>query len=343
MSILGLHHITLVCSDAQRTVDFYTQILGLRFIKKTVNFDDPGSYHIYFGDRVGTSGTAITFFEWPQLPKGRPGIGGTHHFALIVSGRERLLKWKRRLTDLGIAVNGPYNRVAFHSIYFDDPDGVHIEIATKGPGFSAHDMAEPSAEMLDASPEIWPEPVNEITPEMSLHEGMHHISAHSSNLAHTDEFYAGVLGLTLLKQTQAMDRSGAPHWIWGSPDGRPGTLISYFEFDPARMKHARIGVGQTHHFAMAVKDAASQLEWREKLLSAGLRVSPVMDRIYFKSIYTSDPDGHIIELATLGPGFTVDEHEDTLGVSLKLPPWYEPHRSRIESSLKPIHAAVQMA
>src|SRR5664279_1066018 len=111
MTILGLHHITLVCSNAQRTVDFYTKVLGLRFVKRTVNFDDPGSYHLYFGDETGSPGTAVTFFEWPGAPRGYPGIGGTHHFALIVPDRQGLLKWKRRLLDLGIGVTGPYSRV----------------------------------------------------------------------------------------------------------------------------------------------------------------------------------------------------------------------------------------
>src|SRR5579862_2366528 len=121
MTILGLHHITLVCSNAQRTVDFYTRVLGLRFVKKTVNCDDPGSYHLYFGDETGKPGTAITFFEWTQAPRGKSGIGGTHHFALIVNDYDGLLKWKRRLTDLGLSIDGPLDRHYFKSIYMRDP------------------------------------------------------------------------------------------------------------------------------------------------------------------------------------------------------------------------------
>ncbi|GAB4330858.1 MAG: hypothetical protein Kow00117_16270 [Phototrophicales bacterium] len=136
MTILGLHHITLVSANAQRTAEFYTHVLGLRMIKKTVNFDDPESYHLYFGDEKGTPGTAITFFEWAHLPKGRHGVGGTHHLALRVKNQDGLLKWKRRLTDLGIRVRGPYDRYYFQSIYFRDPDGVILEIATDGPGFA---------------------------------------------------------------------------------------------------------------------------------------------------------------------------------------------------------------
>jgi glyoxalase family protein len=342
-SILGLHHITLVCSNAARTVNFYTRILGLQCVKKTVNFDDPGSYHLYFGDRVGTPGTVVTFFEWPHAPQGRPGIGGTHHFALTVADKFGLRKWKRRLTDLKIKVEGPFDRTWFHSIYFQDPDGVRIEIATAEPGI----ISDPAQtlpiittdhERRLPSDETWPEPVPDVDDDMSLHAGMHHISAYSSNLNRTHQFYGELLGLNLILQTMDQNGSGAKHWFWSTNDGQPGSLISYFEFNPEKMKPARIGIGQTHHFAFAVADEASQLEWREKLLRAGLQVSPVMNRIYFKSIYSSDPDGHIVELATLNPGFLVDESKEELGQHLSLPPWLESARTTIEKHLAPIQS-----
>ncbi|MCC7208792.1 MAG: VOC family protein, partial [Anaerolineae bacterium] len=135
MTILGLHHLTLVCSDAEQTIDFYTRVLGLRLVKKTVNFDDPGSYHLYFGNEQAAPGSAITFFEWRGAPRGYPGMGGTHHFALRVPDDDSLLRWKRRLNDLGIPVHGPYDRRYFRSIYFRDPDGALLEIATDGPGW----------------------------------------------------------------------------------------------------------------------------------------------------------------------------------------------------------------
>ncbi|HET7375130.1 MAG TPA: VOC family protein, partial [Anaerolineae bacterium] len=178
MTVLGIHHITLVCSNAQRTVDFYTQVLGQRFIKKTVNFDDPGSYHLYFGDELGRPGTAITFFEWAQAPKGHFGIGGTHHFALQVADTNGLLKWKRRLSDLGLEIEGPLDRHYFTSIYFRDPDGVILEIATIGPGWTVDEAPdqigteylEPPKEMVVRNrdearikAETWPEPVPNIT------------------------------------------------------------------------------------------------------------------------------------------------------------------------------------
>jgi glyoxalase family protein len=358
MTILGLHHITLVCADAQRTVDFYTRVLGQRFVKKTVNFDDPGSYHLYFGNEAGQPGSAITFFEWPAAPKGRPGIGGTHHFALQVADYDGLLKWKRRLTDLGLSVEGPLDRYYFKSIYFNDPDGTILEIATRGPGWTVDEPAdrlgmeyrEPPPEMMKnnrdearIAAETWPEPVPDITPDMALAQGMHHITAIGSDIERTHAFFGELLGMRRVKVTSNFDDPASAHWYWGVGNGRPGTLITYFERQPAKSRRAQMGAGQTHHFALAVPDEETQLEWREKLVRAGLRVSPVMDRIYFKSIYTNDPDGHIVELATAGPGFTADEDLADLGRGLKLPPWLEPHRAEIESVLHPLAAPERRA
>lgn len=353
MTIQGLHHITLVCKSAQRTVDFYVKTMGLRLVKKTVNFDDPGAYHLYFGDETGAPGSAVTFFEWPHAAHGKPGIGGTHHFALAAADYDGLLKWKRRLVDLGVKVNGPYDRHYFTSIYLRDPDGTIVEIATQGPGWTRDESADqigtvhkdPPAEMLVANrdeaalaPLMWPEPVPTITPEMALRHGIHHITAISSNIAHTHEFFGGLLGMRLVKQTANFDDPDSKHWYWGVGEGRPGTIITYFERDPRKEPPVRMGAGQTHHFALSVPDEVSQLAWREKLLRAGYRVSPVMDRIYFKSIYTNDPDGHIVELATAGPGFPVDEPVNELGTHLMLPPWLEEHRSAIAARLTPIAA-----
>jgi glyoxalase family protein len=353
MTITGLHHITLISSNAQRTVDFYTRTLGLRFVKKTVNFDDPSRYHLYFGDEKGSPASAVTFFEWPQARRGQPGIGGTHHFALQVDNYEGLLMWKRYLTDHGIGVDGPLDRHYFQSIYFRDPDGVILEIATVGPGWTVDEEPKrigtefrvPPAEMMinnrdenALAAKTWPEPVPVIRSTMALNKGMHHITAIGSDIHRTDAFFRELLGMQRVKMTSNFDDPDSAHWYWGNEEGRPGTILTYFERDPAREPAARIGAGQTHHFALAVPDEDTQLEWREKLLRAGLRVTPVMDHVYFKSIYTRDPDGHIIELATEGPGFTVDEELSNLGQSLKLPPWLEPRRENIERSLSQLEA-----
>ena len=357
MTIQGLHHITLICSDAQRTVDFYTRALGLRLVKKTVNFDDPGSYHLYFGDETGRPGSAITFFEWPGAGRGYPGIGGTHHFALQVEDYDGLLRWKRRLSDLGLKVDGPLDRNYFKSIYFNDPDGTILEIATRGPGWTVdeapealgtHDLPPPAQMVVNNRDEAriaaktWPEPAPEIAPGMALAFGMHHITAIGTDIQRTHAYYGELLGLRLVKRTMNFDDPTSAHWYWSvdenraEPSGDFRATITYFERDPHKERRARYGAGQTHHFALAVADEDSQLEWRERLVQAGLQVSPVMDRIYFKSIYTRDPDGHIVELATLGPGFTTDEEVAGLGSQLKLPPWLEVQRGAIEEHLAPI-------
>lgn len=357
MKIQGLHHITLVSSNAQRTVDFYTQVLGQRLVKKTVNFDDPGSYHLYFGNSTGQPGTVITYFEWPNAPKGQPGIGGTHHYALIVKDYDGLLMWKRYLTDLAIAVDGPLDRHYFTSIYFRDPDGVIIEIATEGPGWTVDETIEdigaeyrePPAEMVVRNRDeerirltTWPDSVPNITGEMTLDRGMHHITAIGTDIERSHSFLSGVLGLRRVKMTSNFDDPTSAHWYWGTEDGPPGSLITYFERDPedARYHRVRMGAGQTHHYAFSVPDEKIQLQFREKLLGAGYHVSQVLDRVYFKSIYTRDPDGHIVELATAGPGFTADEDEVNLGRTLKLPPWLESQRDDIERRVRPITGQV---
>ena len=354
MTVLGLHHITLVCSDAQRTLDFYTQILGLRLVKQTVNFDDPSSYHLYFGDEIGSPGSAITFFEWLDAPKGKPGIGGTHHVALQVSDYTGLLQWKRRLTDLGLSVTGPLDRHYFTSIYFNDPDGVILEIATVGPGWTVDEMPDqlgmahrepPEAMMVRNRDEAaiqaitWTEAVPDITPDMALSRGMHHITAIGSNISKTHEFFGELLGMRLVKMTSNFDDPTSAHWYWAVGDGQPGTVITYFERDPNKTRPVQMGTGQTHHFALAVADEETQLMWREKLIRKGLSVTQVLDRTYFKSIYTHDPDGHIVELATVGPGFLVDEDKESLGQKLQLPAWLESRRDQIEKSMRPLQTA----
>lgn len=351
MTILGIHHITLVSSNAQRTVDFYTQVLGQRFVKRTINFDDPTAYHLYFGNETGAPGTAITFFEWTHAPQGKSGIGGTHHFAMRVKSYDALLKWKRRLLDLGLSVQGPFDRHYFKSIYFADPDGVILEIATDTPGWTVDEAAdalgkelrEPPAEMVLKNRDheyikglMWGEPVPEITQDMALMEGMHHISAISANIERTNAFYSDLLGMRLVKKTANFDDPTSAHWYWGNSEGEVGSIITYFERDPRKTSPVRMGAGQTHHFALAVADEETQLQWREKLLSVGVPVSPVRERVYFKSIYMNDPDGHIVEIATLNPGFAVDEDVAHLGEKLMLPPWLERSRAAIEANLPPL-------
>jgi glyoxalase family protein len=254
---------------------------------------------------------------------------------------------------LGLRVTGPLDRWYFTSIYFRDPDGAIIEIATLGPGWTVDEPADrlgterrdPPAELVASNRDAariqattWADPVPEITADMALRRGMHHITAIGKDIERTHAFFGELLGMRRVKMTANFDDPRSAHWYWGVGDGRPGTIVTYFERDPAREPRAQIGAGQTHHFALAVPDDAAQAVWREKLITARLRVSPVMDRVYFKSVYTNDPDGHIVELATAGPGFDVDESLADLGRRLMLPPWLERQRAEIEGALPPVAA-----
>jgi glyoxalase family protein len=318
---LGFHHITLVASDARRTAAFYQQVLGLTLVKETVNFDEPDTAHLYFGDATGAPGTLVTFFEWPQTPRGRYGVGGVHHLAFSTPTYETLLQWKRRLQDLGIPVSGPMPRGYFTSLYFRDPDGQVLEIATAGPGYAidepidalgrgvmgqqAHQLPGTRDEAAIAAT-THPEPVPVITPAMAL-TGLHHITGMTDDIARTSDFYEAALGLRLIKKTINQDDPDTPHWFWANYDGTrvlPGSSWTLFGWSP-RHPRARGGIGQTHHVAFRAKDAHEQLAWREHLLGLGLDVSPVMDRRYFTSIYFQAPDGQLLEIATDGPGFAV--------------------------------------
>ena len=351
MAILGIHHITTVCTDAQRTLDFYTNILGLRLVKKTVDFDSPTHYHLYFGDPLGRPGTLVSTIERRGIERGHPGIGGTHHMAFIVESAEAQLKWKRRLMDTTGAVTGPYNRVYFTSIYFRDPDGTILEIATRNPGFSVDEPVEtlgselriPPLECMDGHRDeaaialrTWPETVSEISPDMRL-SGLHHITAIGGKIEKTTDFYTGKLGLQLVKRTVNFDDPSSPHYYYALNFGEPGTIITYFDRSSSLERRVKPGAGQTDHFALNISTEDELGTWRERLLSAGIPVSETKDRKYYKSIQIHDPFGHLLEIATRAPGFSVDESPAGLGGSLELPDWLERERDEIESRLAPLH------
>jgi glyoxalase family protein len=357
MSILSIHHITTVSANAQRTVDFYTGMLGLRLVKKTVSFENPHAYHLYFGDEQGRPSTLVTTIEDPGAAPGHPGIGGTHHFAFIVESPEAQLKWKRRLTDAGISVIGPYNRVYFRSIYFHDPDGIILEIATRQPGFAVDEPAEtlgqafcpPPFDCMDGHRDeaaikalTWPEPVPGISTDMRL-PGIHHITVIGSDIQRTTDFYASLLDLPLVKRTANFDDPKSPHYYYALRLGEPGTIITYFERDPIRQGPVKPGAGQTHHFAFNVASQDELHNWRERLLSAGQSVSGINDYKYYQGIRFKDPFGHILEIATNSPGFSVDESPADLGLHLMLPDQLERERAQIESELSPLNIPLRVS
>jgi glyoxalase family protein len=350
MDISGIHHATMISSNAQRTVDFYTRLLGMRLVKQTVNFDQPNTHHLYFGDERATPGSLLTFFVWSDSRRGNEGIGGTHHIALNTENEETQLRWKRWLTDNGIRVWGPYNRVYFTSIYFNDPDGLVLEIATRGPGFTVDEPADelgskvkypPFETMAGGRDEeaielmTWPESIQSIDAGMTL-SPIHHITAIGTSEERTMRFYNEIVGLRTLKRTVNFDNPKSPHLYVGSGEGDPGTIITYFAYAHGEFRPFRMGTGVTHHFALSVRDEEALHQWKRHLAEHEIDSSDIRDRKYFKSIYLHDPDGQIIELATTGPGFLIDEDESGLGTRLQLPESLETRRSEIESSLSPL-------
>ncbi len=315
----GFHHITMVSTDAARTVAFYRGVLGLPLVKQTVDSDDPEAYRLHFGDERGSPGTLLTFFERPGSRRGGWGVGGIHHLALGVESSEAQLKWKRRLLERGVPVSGPYDRGYFRSIYFQDPDGQVLEIATRGPGYAIDEPADALGRILiqpdpsrlpggrdEAAIQrlIHPEEVGVVTPDMRL-QGIHHITGITADLEEAGAFYEGALGLRLVKKTLNQDDASTRHYFWAHYDGRevgPHSALTLFGW-PGSEHRARPGAGQTHSIAFRAASEEEQMEWREHLLGMGLQVSPVMDRKYFRSLSFQAPDGLTVEIATDGPGF----------------------------------------
>ena len=317
MTILGLHHITVICSDLQRTEEYYTDTLGFRTVGRAPETSE--QQHLYFATGRGLPGSLVSFIEKPGMAPGREGVGGTHHFALLIETRDALLKWKRRLTDRGITVNGPLDRHYFESVYHRDPDGTVIEIATRGAGWTRDEAPDrigtehrpPPPEMLKGNrdkgriqTETWPNPVPVIEPDMRFNS-LHHITAIGSSIDRVHDFLHGVLGLRRVKRTSNFDMPDSFHWYWSAGRGEPGTVVTYFERpDQAAVTH---GPGQADHYALTVADDSALADWRLRLLASRLPASPIQDRVYFQSFATRDPDGQMVELATGGPGFPLND------------------------------------
>lgn len=321
----GFHHITMVSRDALRTIGFYRDLLGMRLVGSAADADGSSNRHIYFADAAGSPGSILTFFESPEAPRGRWGVGGVHHLALSVNTVTALLMWKRRITDGGVGVTGPYDRGYFQSIYLADPDGQILEIATRGPGYAFDEpadqlgkrMIEPSDFRLQGNRDedaiaqtTHPGPVETITADMVL-TGIHHISAITNDLEEAHDFYTEALGLSLVKKTVNQDDGVTRHFFWARYDGRsvsPGSSLSLFEW-PESTRSTREGYGHTHHIAFRARDREQLADWREHLLAIGVAVTTSEDRRYFESIRFRAPDGLLLELSTDLPGFSVDEAE----------------------------------
>jgi len=266
----GLHHITAITSDASSAVNFYTRVLGLRLVKKTVNFDDPSAYHLYFGDEKGSPGSLITFFDWGKaIGYGHVGAGVTHHFAFTTRDQESLADWKTWLEQNNVSVLGPFDRDAFKSLYFRDPDGLILEIATPGNGKDYSDASHSELLLKFSNDTLRGKAtaprIRGIGVEMKL-QGLHHVTALTHGSSQAREFFSGILNMESVKENQR-GSSGTAEQVFGLEGGCPGSMISFVESPVA--PHGTVGVGTVHHIAFAAEDEEAQLRWRERLLSRG--------------------------------------------------------------------------
>jgi glyoxalase family protein len=307
--IRGLHHVTAIASDPQRNLDFYVGLLGLRFVKRTVNFDDPGTYHFYFGDNRGTPGTILTFFPWPGARRGIRGTGQVEATAFAIPS-ESVAYWLDRLKQQHVTAEKTSTRFGEEVIRLLDPDGLMIELI----GSNSHGSVDP-----------WPD---SHVPADHAVRGFHSVSAALEGYEKTTRLLTETFGYRLA------DESGNRFRFISADDSASGRIVDLLCQPDIAM--GRVAAGSVHHIAFRAKDQAEQLQWREHLVDLGYNVTPVIDRTYFHSIYFREPGGVLFEIATEPPGFMLDEKLEELGTHLCLPPWMESARSAIEQILPPI-------
>ncbi|HEX9944281.1 MAG TPA: ring-cleaving dioxygenase [Thermoanaerobaculia bacterium] len=304
----GIHHVTAICGDAQENLDFYTGVLGLRLVKRSINQDAPDTYHLFYADAEGHPGTDLTFFPWPQMPPGRRGIGLTVEVGFAVP-EGSLAFWAERLESMGVASEAPGRRFGESVLKFRDPHGLALALTE-------------NAEPREFAP--WLEgPV----PERQQIRGFHAVRLWERNLAPTARVLAEALGFQPAGEDAGWHRFGAD-------GGGSGRWVEVRELPAER--RGSWGTGAVHHVAFRVADEEEQLGVRRRILAAGSQPTPVIDRFWFQSVYFKEPGGALFELATDGPGFAVDEDPAHLGERLILPPWYEPQRQQIEAVLPPL-------
>jgi glyoxalase family protein len=299
----GIHHITAITADAQGNVDFYAGVLGLRLVKKSVNQDDTSVYHLFYGDEQGDAGADITFFEYPGVPRGRAGAGMVHRSVWRVAGDDAFGFWAERLASRGYESSRLQD-----SLVFDDPEGLTHELRV--------------VETTD-KPLIAEHP--EIPAELAL-QGFHAVRAYAAEPERSRGLLEDTLGFTPIPHGPAQT---AAYEVRGEDRG------GFYLYDPPPEERPLQGAGSVHHVAWATHPE-DQEAWHELVLASGARATPIIDRFYFRSIYFREPSGVLFELATIGPGFTVDEPLEELGEKLSLTPQYEHLRDRIEPTLTPL-------
>ena len=300
MRLEGIHHITAITGDAPRNVDFYTRVLGLRMVKKTVNQDDPTVYHLFYADERGSAGADLTFFEYPGAQPGRAGRGMVHRVVWRVGSEDALSFWAERLSGEGVAVDRPEGG----RLRFRDPEDLEHELTVDASGDDP---------LIADHPEV---------PAEHALRGFDGVRAYAQDPE---------ASRSLLER--ALEFSPGEDGWEARGDARGGT----YAYDPPPEATGIQGAGTVHHVAWAsVPD--EQEAWREQVLRAGGRPTPVIDRFYFRSVYFREPSGVLFEIATIGPGFAVDEPQETLGQRLSLPPDYEHLRAQIEATVTPLPA-----
>ena len=308
-NILGIHHITAIAGDAKRNFDFYTKILGLRFIKKTVNFDDPGTYHFYFGNEAGSAGTILTFFPWGEgIPQGRRGAGMATEIGYSVPAGS-LDYWMARLDSHNVIYNKPAQKFGERYLTFLDPDGLKLELTEV-----ANDTRKP-----------WE--TDEVKADTAT-RGFHNITLTLNSITGTAAILTDIFGYKLAAQEGNRYR-----YITDAVDN--ANIVDLVELKDE--KHGKGANGTIHHVAFRVPNDEILMEFREKIAAAGLNITPQIDRNYFHSLYFREPGGVLFEIATDNPGFTVDEPLESLGTALKLPAQYENRREDIEAHLVPLN------
>ncbi|HEY3012836.1 MAG TPA: ring-cleaving dioxygenase [Gemmatimonadales bacterium] len=305
---MGIHHITAIAGDPQRNLDFYAGTLGLRLVKLTVNFDDPASYHFYYGDELGRPGSILTFFPWPGGRRGRQGTGQVATVALAIPPAS-LGFWIERLLSHGIKYQGPVRRFDEQALALSDPDGLLLEL-----------VATPRA----AGTAPWPE--GPVPPEHAI-RGLQGATIWEDGDTGSADFLTRTIGFEPLGEADGLLR-------FQSGNSGVGTVINLRR--ASGFWRGAVGVGTVHHMAFRAGSDQTQLEKRAEIEAQGLGITPVIDRQYFHSVYFREPGGVLFEIATDAPGFTVDESPAELGTHLKLPPMYQARRVEIESALPPI-------
>jgi glyoxalase family protein len=299
MHLHGIHHVTAITADARQNVDFYVRVLGLRMVKKTVNFDAPDFYHLYYADDLGSPGSILTFFEFPDSAPGRAGAGMVHRVIWRVASDEALDFWTGRLT-----VEGVEARREVAALRFRDPEGLELELVA---------LESDDPPLRASAPDI---------PAEHALLGFEGVRAYSAHPQASHNLLTGALRFTPLVD-------GAGHLLKG------GGREALYHYDPPPEEPPIQGPGTVHHIAWASSDE-DHLAWRERVAAEYVYPTEIIDRTYFRSIYFREPSGVLFEIATLGPGFTVDEPLDHLGESLKLPEQHEALRPQLEQKLTPL-------